>query len=221
MMFKQKIKSFLSIFGIRISSIPKKMSESDEPVFGQVGNFKMLLTKTHALPGHLKHFPLYSSNLPRLVLTVKEKYSNLILIDVGANIGDTVALTRSISSCPIVCIEGDDLYFNILKKNIAQFNEVVAYQYFLGETDKTISGKTERDVGTLKITPSTDPDPEKDLQILTLDTFLSLHSNYKTAKLLKIDTDGFDLMILRGGKNIFRRPNLFYSLNTIRAYWLR
>ena len=50
---------------------------------------------------------------------------------------------------------------NLLKKNIPQFHEVVAYQFFLGETDQAISGKTEREIGTLKIIPTTDPNSKR------------------------------------------------------------
>lgn len=212
-MLKKTFKYLFHKLGLQINRISREKSQSNNLVLKQVGKFKILMNETHALPDYLKQFPHYSSNLPRLASKVKEKYQDLILIDVGANIGDTVALIRSVSYFPIVCIEGDDFYFNILKKNIKQFDEAYAYQFFLGEHDKTISGKKESLQGTLKIVPDANKETNKKFQIITLDNFLNTNSNFKPAKILKIDTDGFDLMIIRGSKDYLTKtkPILFFE----------
>ena len=141
-MLKRTFKLLFNMIGYQINRISSPIL-SDKLISGKIGNFNIFLNNSHALPGYLQQFPHYSANLPRLASKVKEKYQDLIMIDVGANIGDTVALVRSVSDFPIVCIEGDDFYFNILKKNIEQFNNVSAFQFFLGEHDKTIAGKKE------------------------------------------------------------------------------
>lgn len=212
-MLKKIFKYLFHKLGFQINGISRQKSKSNEIVLRQVGKFNILMNKTHALPDYLKQFPHYSSNLPRLASKVKEKYQDLILIDIGANIGDTVALVRSISYCPIVCIEGDDFFFSILKKNITQFKNVHAFQFFLGEHDEKISGRTESIQGTLKIVPLNGNELKNNFQIITLDAFLNINSEFKSAKLLKVDTDGFDLMIIRGSKDYLTKtkPVLFFE----------
>jgi FkbM family methyltransferase len=139
------------------------------------------------------------------------------LIDVGANVGDTVALSRSVSHFPIVCIEGDSYYFNILKKNLAQFEDVKAFNFFLGDENKKIPGKKESELGTLKIVTGEKNDLTNTIELITLDNFFTMNPGFKSAKMLKIDTDGFDLRILRGGKNYLAdtKPVLFFEYDRI------
>lgn len=211
-MFKNTVKYLFRKFGLKIIKVRQTNQHSDDLTTRQIGNYSILLNKNHVLPHYLKQFPSYSSNLPRLAKKIKEKFPDLILIDVGANVGDTVALIRSESYFPIVCIEGDDFYYSVLKKNIQQFNEVDAFQFFLGEKNEVVSAHKEVEQGTLKIVlDSTDVGKNKGLSFITLDHFLKLNPKYQKAKLLKIDTDGFDLMILRGGIEYLQktRPVLF------------
>ncbi|MCX6297255.1 MAG: FkbM family methyltransferase [Bacteroidetes bacterium] len=212
-MAKKILKLLFNKLGLQISRISHTSNNPEKLVSCKIGNYNILLNNSHALPGYLKQFPHYSQNLPRLSSKIKEKYQDLMIIDVGANIGDTVALVRSISYCPIICIEGDNYFFNILKKNIEQFKEVYAFQLFLGEHNNIISGKKESIKGTLKIVPSLQKDSKNDLQIITLDKFLDTNSKYRSAKLLKIDTDGFDLMIIKGSIDYLTKtkPILFFE----------
>ena len=55
-------------------------------------------------------YPQYSQNLPRLVGLVASKYPRPGLIDVGANIGDTVRFVRAVDDTPVLCIEGNEDY---------------------------------------------------------------------------------------------------------------
>jgi len=139
----------------------------------------------------------------------------LILIDVGANVGDTIALVRSQEYCPIVCIEGNINYFNILDQNIHQFEEVYAFLQYLGEKNETIHVKTESPLaGTQRIVPASSADL---IEVITLDNFLEMNSNFRYAKLLKIDTDGYDLKIVRGALKYIAdvKPILFIEYDRV------
>ncbi len=175
----------------------------------RIGSFDILINNTHALPRYLRNNPLYSSNLPRLAVHLKEKYSDLRLIDIGANVGDTVALVKTVCDIPITCIEGDPIYFSILEKNNVLFKDVEIFKILLDE--KVHLGNTEikSNNGTAHISTTND----RFLEFTTLDTFLNHHSFAARSKLLKIDTDGYDLKIIRGAFKYIAaiKPVIFFE----------
>lgn len=183
----------------------------------KVGNFEVFVNRTHALPRYLRERPSYSANFPRIVSFVRAMYPNLVVLDIGANIGDTVARVRSVADCSMVCIEGNNFFFSILKKNIAQFNNVRAYQYFLGDEDARVETSNERQRGTFSIDKREEGHLVNTVQVCTLDAFLKKEKPCENtdAKVLKIDTDGYDLKILRGGKRFIEEnhPILFFEFD--------
>lgn len=209
-MFKKIIKKIFSLFGLQISKISKKQEDSLD--LQKIGNFKINLGANHSLPKILERWPNYSSNLPRLASKLKEKYPKLLLIDVGANVGDTVALLRSKEYFPIVCIEGDGDFFKLLNQNIQQFKDVSTFQYFLGEESGLIDATIKKADGTAKIIKSSNK-----IQLITLDDFINSHPDFQLAKILKIDTDGYDLKIIRGGLEYIKntKPVLFIEYDEV------
>lgn len=155
----------------------------------------------------------YGKNLPRIVGKMVEKYPNLAVIDIGANIGDTVAFIRSQVNCPIVCVEGDDFYFDLLKKNIAGIPDVHSFKYFLADRNDVVGSASERSRGTYSIVAGK---RDTEISMVTLDTFLQSHPLYREqAKVLKIDTDGYDTKIIRGAMEYIKRihPVIFFELD--------
>lgn len=177
----------------------------------KIGNFIITMNGDHALPRHLKNNPGYSANLPRLIAHTKEKYPDLKMIDVGANIGDTVALVQTIiPNIPILCIEGDEKYFKLLSKNLSKFKNTKACQCFLGEKDGTVNGTLVSNEGTLHVQEKRE---EKPISITTLDIILKKYNNFSRAHIIKIDTDGYDVKIIRGGWKYLseEKPVLFFE----------
>jgi FkbM family methyltransferase len=210
-MLKKTTKYLLNYFDLDIIRIP---SQGKKIITSKIGNFNLKHHADHALPRILKNWPEYSSNLPRIAVAIKQKYHDLILIDIGANIGDTVALTRTVDEFPIVCIEGDEEYFKLLSENLKQFSNTYAFQNFLGDSDQNIMGTIISNDGTLKIVSKNEHiDP---IKIITLDSFLYSHPEFIKSKLLKIDTDGFDVKILKGAKNYISntKPIIFFEYDS-------
>lgn len=199
----KKIKDFL----IYLRSFVLK----NKIVSSHIGDFDILTPALHPLPKHLKKSPTYSQNLPRITSLVHKKYPKLKLIDVGANIGDTVALVHSKVTCPIVCIEGDATYFKILQKNILQFKDVSAFQCLLGEKNAELSGSLSKSHGTAMM----NTDTSQKIHMKTLDSFLQDNPEFFDAKMLKVDTDGYDVKILRGAKKYIQKekPIIFFELD--------
>jgi hypothetical protein len=95
------------------------INRSDPLVRFQVASVDLLMPLSHELPFHIAMHPQYSLNVGRIAGQVFSKHPNLRFIDIGANIGDTVAILRQNDEFPILCIEGDKRFFEILAKNIA------------------------------------------------------------------------------------------------------
>lgn len=216
---KNFIKNIFNKFGFQISRLPYKGGDPNEMMKIKIGKYQILLNGNHQLPDYMKN-PYYSTNLPRLAMTVKEKYNNLMMIDVGANVGDTVAFVRNKSYFPIVCIEGDNDFFKILKTNLKNFKDTYAFQHILGEKNDKIKAELKKNEGsseTARIYNSNLPNTTKLLEVITLDSFMKINSNFNKSKLLKIDTDGYDLKIIRGGLEYIKKtkPILFFEYDTV------
>jgi tRNA G46 methylase TrmB len=79
-------------------------------------NFSILLPINHMLPDYQKANPKYDKLLP-----IVSKYinQNEMIIDIGANVGDTLAAMVDENPNPIyLCIEPEDEYYSYLLKNV-------------------------------------------------------------------------------------------------------
>jgi len=187
------------------------------PVSVRVGNFDLCLPRDHPLPSFQRQHPTYCWNLPRIAALVQRKYPDLMMIDVGANVGDTVALCRSTASYPILCFEGDSHYFELLTQNLKHFPQTYAHQLFLGDANASIPASVEMARGTGRIVYANARAEGSKIKIATLDAFLEDHPAFRAAKLLKIDTDGYDLRILRGAMKYIQeaKPVLFFEYDRV------
>ena len=77
------------------------------------------LPLSHALPFFRRMFPLYSDNLGRIAAQLFIKFGTFRVIDIGANVGDTVAVIHQYAPLPILCIEGLPKFSELLAENVA------------------------------------------------------------------------------------------------------
>jgi len=133
-----------------------------------------------------------------------------LVIDVGANIGDGVALLRGEGvNAPVLAIEGAGVWFDLLKQNTKSLSSVWLENVFLG------TGEAEQPValyvhdGTSQLVKS-----ERGVDITTLDQVMQRHSEHPVA-LLKTDTDGFDLKVLKGARKLLslQQPVVFAEVD--------
>jgi FkbM family methyltransferase len=175
------------------------------PINGQF----LQLPISHALPIVLQRYPDYSQNIARLANCVYAKYPDLKIIDIGANVGDSVFIIRGKVPCPILCLEGDPGFFKILQNNINDCENVVTKQVFIGDNDTTEHKKLVVVSGTAHFINSDSTRTE----FRKLSSVLKDEPLFERAKLLKIDTDGFDLAIIRGSADLIlvAKPVLFFE----------
>ncbi|MEJ6981165.1 FkbM family methyltransferase [Pedobacter sp. P351] len=174
-----------------------------------IDNYTLIAPATHKIEFYLNKFKHYSRNLGRIAKYIEAKYTTYSILDIGANIGDSVALLRSAGVLQTVhAVEGEPSYYEILEQNITQFSDCVAYNCFLGEHTQQEQLNISADEGTATLRT----DSKKLIDVEKLDDFIQHHS-LTNVKLLKIDTDGFDLKILRGSFSYLRqlKPVLFFE----------
>ncbi len=166
---------------------------------------QMILPDGHALNNYKKQFKLYDRFLPELVKFINDG----IIIDVGANVGDT--LYSIIYNCEneIYCFEPSDIFYSYLEKNVNELpielrNRVKIFNEFIGSND--LKGELLHDNnGTAKIINN----------INTKNIFNQIDNLElnKTISLLKIDTDGYDYDVINSSLKIIKRdePILFWE----------
>jgi FkbM family methyltransferase len=173
----------------------------------RVGGRRLAMPWAHALPFHLARYPHYDAVLPRLAAALMAREPGLRVIDVGANIGDTASLLRERGPMPILAIEADEEYFGLLLRNTHDLPGVTGVRALLSEADAA-AGDT-----TAALTKSAGTAHVKAGGGVTLDTLLRTHPEFARAGLLKIDTDGFDLRVLRGAARLLAEatPVVFFE----------
>jgi len=216
---KQLVKDVLEYFGVGIHPrFRKPLVGKNSIVERVISNYKLKMNRLHIIEFMQKHNPEYNKHLPRIVKAVALKYPKLTVVDIGANIGDTAAYILDTVKVPIICIEGSDLYFDILNDNIKQFQNVTAYKTFLGESDKQKGASIETKIGTAIIKVNEHNDESGSIQLDTFDQFLQKNNiDAQNIKCIKIDTDGFDVKILRGSTEHLKivKPVLFIEYDMV------
>ena len=131
------------------------------------------------------------------------------MIDVGANIGDSVAIVHSYSDHPVLCLEGEPRFFQLLKQNTCNLPAVEIEQTFIGAPGDHVASI---DARRWKRSGAVGPTPGR-ASISTLSEALSRHPRFSTAKLLKIDAEGFDCRIIAAETELLKRnkPILFFE----------
>lgn len=89
----------------------------DLPIHG----INMKINLSHSLPAYLNQFQFYDSLPTRLGNFVREKNGMLKCVDVGANIGDTIAAFKKINQDKFVAVEPNPKFRRILEQNWGGF----------------------------------------------------------------------------------------------------
>jgi FkbM family methyltransferase len=195
--------------GIVFRLIQKLLQIYDPLIDYNLNDHDIKIPLSHALPTILSKYPNYASNLARVASCIQEKYEYLSIIDIGANIGDSVFILRKNVFCPILCIEGDEIFFNILKMNTASSENVFIEKVFVGDADK----RTNQELVVVAGTAHFEDSNSETTHFKKLSSVLSEYPQFQNAKMLKIDTDGFDLLIIRGSVDFLQlaKPVIFFE----------
>ena len=168
----------------------------DAPVRCRVHGADLYLPLSHALPRYVATHAFYDSALPAFVrhLSAVGGAQKLTVVDVGANVGDTarlVAASAGPEGIRFICIEADESYLPLLRRNTEGLDAAI-HHVLAGATSQELSASIVRSgAGTSSIAAG-----GSTRRVVALDDLLS----ETPIDLLKIDTDGYEVEVLRGAK---------------------
>jgi FkbM family methyltransferase len=176
---------------------------SDPPVVYRQGRAELWLPLSHDLPLYKTSLPNYSTNIARIAAAVARKYPTLSVVDIGANVGDTLLLLREKTRCPVLCIDGDARFFPYLQRNSAALEGVELVQAFVGDRKGVIAATVTAKDGSSHIAEGSSGTAA--IELRRLNDILDEHPQFAQTKLIKIDTDGYDCRILRSELGLLGR----------------
>jgi FkbM family methyltransferase len=171
----------------------------------RIGSYSIYIPKGYPLPSYQHSFRLYDSFLSVLGRNIN---SNDIIIDIGANIGDSTFLLLQACKNPIISVEPSNKFYPLLVKNINQLPleeklRIKTFQKLIGTGDisgalKHIKGSASLEVnGTIS-------------ESVSLDDLIHPKNNIA---LIKVDTDGFDYDVILSARTILEQsePIIFWE----------
>ena len=172
----------------------------------KVGEYQITIPSSSNLPRNQKKHPLYDKFLPVLATHLTQG----TVIDVGANIGDTVVAMAQNCSNSFICIEPSDLFFNYLQKNANRIKKKDGQQIKLIKEmvgSGNLSGSLIEDGSTAHIEAT---DNQTESRHVPLD---ALTNEYSDIVLIKSDVDGYDFDVICSAEKILLQsePILFWE----------
>jgi FkbM family methyltransferase len=160
------------------------------------------------LPDYQRIHPKYDRFLPHLVKYIAESDT---VIDIGANVGDTLAgMAEQNATASYICIEPDDSFFRHLEENILRIKSSIPGLKV--QTVKALVGKNISNVSLAGKDGSKHAviDNQGDIKSLPLDAMISKESNIR---ILKSDVDGFDYDVLDSSMAVIEthKPIVFFE----------
>ncbi len=195
--WKSKILSIIRMILVKIS---------DPIITWNYNGIKVKMNLSHDLAFNIKNYPTYNQNLGKVAEIISKKYPSLNVIDVGANVGDSVAIIQYKVNANFLCIEGNPKFIPLLKENQKNLKNIKIEQCFVGE--ETSKVKPVNNLGTAFL-----ENDENGIEVKTISSVIENHPEFKSTKLIKIDTDGFDNKIIRGAKQFLleSKASIFFE----------
>ncbi|MDR1792460.1 MAG: FkbM family methyltransferase [Bacteroidales bacterium] len=195
----------------------KAIAKINDPIIDVYeGKTKLRTHASNRGPYHYVKNPLYDKALPRICKQLQTIDNQLHIIDIGANIGDTASLIcEQVNGSSILCVEGNKCFLHLLEYNVANFgtkNSIfIASKYC---TDSSVNSKfvTSTEKGTAQLTLSENGESQ---EADTLDNIINKFPEFKKCNLLKIDTDGFEIMVLKGANELLsiQHPIIYFEFS--------
>lgn len=188
-----------------------KLETSNSDVYTIINKHLVKCPFSHKLPFYQRQFPKYDRQLPIICKWLEKVLRReLTIIDVGANIGDTVINIGGKGSYYIL-FEGNYDYYKYIKYNLKDYKYNLESCYLSDVSGERVKITNHDGTGSLKIDVSEVNDCN-DISISLDDIIRNKYSSVRI-DLIKIDTDGFDFKVIRGASNLLRtqHPLVFFE----------
>ena len=211
----KKIKKILFYFFYKLKKIIRILFSLDQKI--TLGSLKIILSPDHNLSLYNKLYPEYDKFISTIV---KNFPKNTSILDIGANVGDTVCrLIQSNKKLHYYCIEADDFFFNYLNLNTNNFKKKFPYKIDLIKllVGQKLQGKLIGNHGTKSLlVDSKSSDTNKVLKSKKLDEII-IKYNIRNISLIKCDVDGYDYNVIFSGINYIKKytPDIFFEYHNL------
>jgi len=160
----------------------------------RVGKFDVTLPAGHRLPWFQRLFPDYDRYAAGLLSDLCKNSTSPLLIDVGANVGDTSLLALdAVHALSVVAVEGDPRFVSYLRKNTEQVADRVEIvdKFVAVESLEGFSYHGGQSTGGFVATDTAQPVTS----LVSVPELLRLAEGHDLV-IWKSDTDGLDMTIL-------------------------
>jgi FkbM family methyltransferase len=170
--------------------------------------FSIKLPANHLLPEYQKTHPKYDRFLPHLAKHIVQPAT---IIDIGANVGDTLAgMAEKNSTATYICIEPDDTFFDLLEKNVETIKALIP-----GLRVKTLKALVGKKISNVSLegwggTKHSVIGGDGVIKSSLLDELISDSDHIRV---IKSDVDGFDYDVLDSSMAVIHshKPMIFFE----------
>jgi FkbM family methyltransferase len=165
---------------------------------------------SHAMPLLLQRHRFYDRLPARVSAHFHARQASIGCIDVGANIGDTVAAFRQSEADRFLAIEANARFYDLLVQNWGRDPQVQTVAVLCSSESGEGKFEIREKRGTAVIAQT---EHGQHLQKQPLDAIVAAHPAVGQVDILKIDTDGHDFEVIRGAAGVIaqHRPAVLFE----------
>jgi FkbM family methyltransferase len=179
---------------------------------------------SHSLPIYLKEFPFYDRLPGRLAKFIRAKLGPIKCVDVGANVGDTIAafkepfaLEKPVDADFFLAIEPNPRFAKCLWSNWGGDKSVVILPCICSSSEGNTSARISEANGTatINLTGKEAGGRADGFTKRMIDSIVKEYDEHGEFNLLKIDTDGHDFEVLGGAREFVAgsMPFLYFEVD--------
>jgi len=174
----------------------------DPPCVMRVHGRLLRMPLSHALPFYAARNPLYDTLPGRLCAFLRESRSAMCIVDIGANVGDSIAACGAEADDRVLAVEPNHCFARFLRDNWPDAQQVRLCDVFCSSTAGEGDFVIEQHAGTASIRPSAGG---VRMRQMPLDSIVEHLTDFARPDFLKIDTDGHDFEVLSGAMGMLAR----------------
>lgn len=176
-----------------------------------VQGVEMTLPWSHRLPDYARGDSVYGQNLVELARRLAPDEGPLVVVDIGANVGDSTLQVMDATDARVVCVEADDFYLDFLRTNVGEDQRCVIEASLLVPDESASAHVTPvREGGTTRFVTD---EPARAIARVTPAELRARYPWTEQLRLVKSDTDGYDVALVPAMAAQWqdRHPVLFFE----------
>lgn len=183
----------MSGFGSRVGGALRR-TWPNRVVTRDVQGVRLALPWSHRLPDYATQYPTYGQNLVAVAEALgRSESAPFVVIDVGANVGDSALQILATTDARVLCVEGDEYWLDYLHRNVDGDDRIrVVPALLLPDDAEQVTAR--RHDGTTQFMQG--GDGKDAASAMSPDALRSANGDLGRVRLVKSDTDGYDVKLV-------------------------